>query len=252
MGLHVEREGAGPTLVLVHGFTQTGRSWGRVAADLRRDHEVVRPDAPGHGGSSAIEADLPTGGDLLVDAVGGPATYVGYSMGARLSLHAALQHPDAVRGLVLLGGTAGLEDAEERATRVTSDRALATRLATDGVDAFLERWLAQPLFARLPSDEEDRADRRRNTVAGLRSSLLLAGTGTQVPAWDRLRRLAMPVLAVAGADDAKFAALAQRMAERIGDNATVALVPDAGHAAHLEQPDAFVALLRGWLTTHHL
>jgi 2-succinyl-6-hydroxy-2,4-cyclohexadiene-1-carboxylate synthase len=252
VGLHVEREGSGPSLVLVHGFTQTGRSWTRIADDLARDHEVARPDAPGHGGSSAVDADLPEGGDLLVDAVGVPATYLGYSMGARLCLHAALQHPDSVRGLVLLGGTAGIEDDEERAARVAHDAALAARLEADGLEPFLDRWLAQPLFARLTPDAADRADRLRNTVAGLRSSLLRAGTGTQVPAWGRLGELTMPVLVVAGAEDPKFAALAERLAAGIGASATVALVPDAGHAAHLEQPDAFLALLRSWLAAHAL
>jgi 2-succinyl-6-hydroxy-2,4-cyclohexadiene-1-carboxylate synthase len=250
MGLHVEREGSGPPLVLVHGVTQTGRSWARVAAALARDHEVLRPDAPGHGGSSDIEADLPSGGDLLVESVGGPATYVGYSMGARLCLHAALQHPDSVRGLVLIGGTAGIDDADERAARRSSDEALAARLETDGLEAFIDTWLAQPLFERLPADAADRADRLRNTVTGLRSSLVLAGTGTQVPAWDRLGALTMPVLALAGAEDARFTALAERLAAAVGPNAAAAVVPDAGHAAHLEQPEAFLAILRPWLAAH--
>jgi 2-succinyl-6-hydroxy-2,4-cyclohexadiene-1-carboxylate synthase len=252
MGLHVERDGTGPALVLVHGFTQTGRSWHRLAADLAQDHEVLRPDAPGHGGSGAIDADLITGGDLLVEAAGAPATFVGYSMGARLCLHAALQHPAAVRGLVLLGGTAGIDDPGERAARRASDAALAARLQAEGLEAFLDRWLAQPLFARLPSDAADRADRLRNTTAGLRSSLLRAGTGTQEPAWDRLATLTMPVLALAGAEDTKFASLAERLAGAIGPSASWALVPGAGHAAHLEQPEAFLAVLRPWLAQHGL
>jgi 2-succinyl-6-hydroxy-2,4-cyclohexadiene-1-carboxylate synthase len=199
-----------------------------------------------------VEADLSDGADLLVAAVGAPATYVGYSMGARLCLHAALQHPHAVRGLVLLGGTAGLDDEGERAARVAADGARADRLEAEGVAAFLDGWLAQPLFARLPADAADRVDRLRNTAAGLAGSLRRAGTGTQVPSWDRLGALAMPVLAMAGADDAKFAALARRLADGVGDHAEVALVPGAGHAAHLEQPEAFLSLLRPWLAAHAL
>jgi 2-succinyl-6-hydroxy-2,4-cyclohexadiene-1-carboxylate synthase len=251
MGLHVERLGTGPAVVLAHGFTQTGRAWRASASSLAADHEVVLVDLPGHGASAAVQADLPAGAELLV-AAAGPATYVGYSMGARFCLHAALAHPDAVRGLVLLGGTAGIEDPVERAARRVSDAELGSRLAADGLEAFLERWLAQPLFARLPPDAADLADRRRNTVEGLRASLDQAGTGTQEPLWDRLGELAMPVLAVAGAEDAKFSALARRMAGAIGDNATFALVPAAGHAAHLEQPGSFTELLRAWLAEHAL
>jgi 2-succinyl-6-hydroxy-2,4-cyclohexadiene-1-carboxylate synthase len=251
MGLHVERLGSGPVVALAHGFTQTGRSWGAVATAVAADHEVRLVDLPGHGASADVRADLPGSADLLV-AAAGPATLVGYSMGARVCLLAAQAHPASVRGVVLLGGTAGIDDDGERAARRANDAELGERLAADGVDAFLDGWLAQPLFARLPRDAADLADRRRNTVAGLRASLELTGTGTQEPTWDRLGELAMPVLTVAGADDAKFSALARRMADAIGDNATLALVPDAGHAAHLEQPQAFTALLQAWLAEQGL
>lgn len=250
--LHVERLGAGPRVVLAHGFTQTGRSWLPLATDLATDHEVLLPDAPGHGGSDEVRADLPGTADLLADAVGGPATWVGYSMGARTCLHLALAHPALVRGLVLLGGTGGLDDPDERAARRAADAALGDHLAADGLSAFLDSWLAQPLFAGLPADAAGLEDRRRNTVEGLRSSLELAGTGTQVPLWDRLPELAVPVLVVAGERDAKFTALGRRLADGIGPRAELALVPGAGHAAHLEAPAAFRALLRTWLAAHAL
>ena len=79
-----------------------------------------------------------------------------------------------------------------RAARRAADDALAASLTSDGLDAFLERWVAQPMFAGLADPDLD--DRRRNTVDGLASSLRLAGTGTQEPLWDRLPSLAMPVL----------------------------------------------------------
>jgi len=194
--LHVERQGAGPRVVLVHGFTQTGRSWGPIATDLGHDHEVVLVDAPGHGGSAAVRAGL-TAGAALLGAAGGRATYVGYSMGGRLALHLALDRPDDVEALVLLGATAGIEDEEERAARRRSDEVWAGELEREGIDLFLRRWLAQPLFAGLPAAAADLGDRRRNTVDGLASSLRLAGTGSQVPRWDELPRLRMPVLVLA-------------------------------------------------------
>ncbi|HEV7759411.1 MAG TPA: alpha/beta fold hydrolase, partial [Acidimicrobiales bacterium] len=180
MSLHSERSGDGPPdqrLVLLHGFTQTGRCWVPVDADLARDHEVVRIDAPGHGGSSAVRADLRETAALLA-AAGGPAIYVGYSMGARMALHVALEQPRVVQGLVLIGGTPGIVDDAERAERRERDRALAQRLRTEGVDAFLAFWLAQPLFAGLPPAGRFDDERRRNTAEGLASSLELAGTGS--------------------------------------------------------------------------
>jgi len=251
MPIHVERLGHGPTVVLLHGFTQTGRSWATIAEDLARDHRVVLIDAPGHGGSTEVEVGLAAGADVLAEAVGPePAAWVGYSMGARWALHVALARPAQVRALALLGGTAGIEDPAERAERRTRDLATAARLAEVGVERFVDEWLAQPLFAGLPADRAAVADRLRNTVAGLRSCLELAGTGAQAPVWERLPELAMPVLVLAGERDDRFRAIAERMAATIGANAATAVVPEAGHAAHLERPDRFVDAVRPWLAAH--
>ena len=251
MVLHAERRGAGPPLVLVHGFTQTGRCWGPEADALAADHEVVLVDAPGHGRSAEIVAGLRAGGRLIADQ-GGEATYLGYSMGARFCLHVALTAPEVVRGLVILGGTAGIEDPTEREARRQQDLDTAARLERDGLERFLDDWLAQPLFARLPPERAFREERLQNTVAGLRSSLEQAGTGSQEPSWHELHRLDMPVLVLAGSEDPKFAALAERLAREIGDNATLALIDDAGHAAHLEHPDRFLAIVHPWLAAHGL
>jgi 2-succinyl-6-hydroxy-2,4-cyclohexadiene-1-carboxylate synthase len=249
--LYAEVSGAGPRVVLVHGFAQNRNCWGAVGTDLERDHEVVRVDVPGHGRSAAIATGLDDGGRLIAQA-GGDGTYVGYSMGGRFSLHAALACPDAVRGLVLIGAAGGIDDNAARAERRAADDQRAEQLERDGVDAFLATWLAQPLFAGLDTGGQFLDERRENTVAGLASSLRLAGTGAQKPLWTRLGALEVPVLAVAGAHDEKFTAEAERLASSIGANATVALVPGAGHAAHLERPHAFLAILRSWLAAHDL
>ncbi len=246
-----EIDGDGPRLVLVHGFTQTARTWGPLAEGLAADHEVVRVDAPGHGGSGRVEAGLWDGADLLVTTAGA-GTYLGYSMGGRLCLHAALAHPAAVAGLVLVGATAGIDDPVEQAARVSSDEAWARCLEADGLDAFLRRWLAQPLFSGLDDQRAGFEARRQNTVAGLASSLRRAGTGVQEPLWGRLGALSMPVLVLAGEHDERFTALGKRLVATIGGNAELAVVAGAGHAAHLEAPEAVLDLLRPWLAVHHL
>ena len=249
--LHAEVDGRGPRLVLVHGFAQNRNCWGPIAADLARDHEVVRVDAPGHGRSSQFYAGLRTGARLIADQ-GGTATYIGYSMGARFVLHLALANPELVARFVLIGGTAGIDDADARAERKRNDEAMATRLERDGLEPFLEAWLAQPLFAGLSEEMQFRAERLENTVEGLAESLRQAGTGSQDPLWSRLIRLDMPALVIAGADDTKFSAEASRLVESIGSNATLSSIANAGHAAHLERPDVFTAVLRPWLTEHSL
>ena len=245
--LHAERTGQGPPLVLAHGFTQTGRLWGPFGDALAAHRLLVRVDLPGHGGSAAVRADLPAAGDLLLGAAGGdgPVDVLGYSLGARVALHAALRHPGRVRRLVLVGGTPGIEDPDARAARRRRDEATADELERSGdLEGFLRRWLAAPMFAGLRSP--GMAERLRNTPAGLASSLRLAGTGAQLPLWDALGGLHVPVLVVAGAADVRFAGAGGRMARALPD-AALSLVPGAGHAAHLEQPALAAAIVAGFL-----
>ena len=236
-----------PRAVLIHGFTQTAKSWPNavVAALTNAAMEVRAVDVPGHGDASAARADLVTAAKEL--ATLGPAHFIGYSLGGRLALHVAIHTPDAVDKLVLIGATAGIEDDTERAARRAADEELAQQLERDGVEALLDRWLANPLFATLPRDRASLDDRRRNTAAGLAASLRMMGTGMQRPLWDRLCDVHQPVLFITGALDAKFTALANRMAELWGGQAEVATVGGAGHAVHLERPDEVASLIAAFL-----
>jgi len=186
-------------------------------------------------------------GAALVGAVGGRAVYVGYSMGGRLCLDLALAQPELVRGLVLVSTTAGIDDPDERAARRQADDATARELERDGVERFIDRWLATPLMATLAASAQNRAERLTNTVDGLASSLRLAGTGTTPPRWGELATLTAPTLIVVGSLDVKFAALGQRLAAGIGPSATLAIVDGAGHAVHLERPEEFLTVVCHWL-----
>lgn len=246
--LHADIHGdpANARVVLVHGFTQTHRSWSPLLPRLTSELEVVAVDAPAHGRSVSHRVGLVESARLL-GATGGRAAYVGYSMGGRLALHLAVEQPALVDRLVLVGATAGLDTDDERAQRRATDEALAGDLERDGLDAFLSRWLANPLFATLPADAAGVEDRKENTVEGLAASLRLTGTGTQEPLWDRLAHLTMPVLFVVGEADPKFTALAERMRARWGGEAHVAVIAGAGHACHLERPEAFLDVVLPFL-----
>jgi 2-succinyl-6-hydroxy-2,4-cyclohexadiene-1-carboxylate synthase len=162
-------------------------------------------------------------------------------MGGRIALHLALQTPRLVDALVLVGATAGIDDPVDRATRRESDEGLAALVERVGVDAFLDRWLAQPLFAGLDPAAAGREERLANPAGVLAAHLRRLGTGTQAPLWSRLAELEMPVLVVAGERDQKFTALGRRLVAGIGSNAELALVAGAGHACHLERPEGFAA-----------
>jgi 2-succinyl-6-hydroxy-2,4-cyclohexadiene-1-carboxylate synthase len=247
--LHRVVEGVAEPLrrvVLVHGFTQTLAAWGPVAERLAGRWQVVRVDLPGHGGSGRVRVGFAEAAGLVGEA-GGAGVYCGYSLGGRLCLRLALDRPDLVRGLVLVGASPGIADAGERAARRAADERLAAEVERDGVAAFLDRWLAGPLFATLPAEAAGRAERLANTAEGLAYALRRLGTGAQEPLWDRLGGLRPPVLLVAGERDPKFTGLARRMAAAIGPSARVAIVPGAGHAVHLERPAATAALLAEFL-----
>lgn len=245
MVLHVDLSGTGERLVLVHGFTQNGRCWGPFLEEFT-DHELASVDAPGHGQSGHRKADLYEGARLIGDA-GGRATYLGYSMGGRLCLHLALEQPELVERLVLIGATAGIDDPDERAQRIGRDEALARRLETEPLAEFLADWLALPLFERIPTDRDFLEERLSNDPSGLAASLRNAGTGSQEPLWGRLNELDMPVLLLTGERDEKFAQIARRMARSIGSNAEVASISGAGHAVHLEAPEQTGEAISRWL-----
>lgn len=236
--------------MLVHGFTQTLRAWDTLAAHLVPRFEVVRVDLPGHGGSAAVRLVFEDAARVLGEA-GGQGAYIGYSLGGRLCLRLALDRPDLVTSLVLVGASPGLAGENERAQRRRADEVWAETIESEGVTAFLETWLDQPLFASFPREVAGMEHRRQNTVDGLAGALRLLGAGVQEPVWDRLSDLSVPTLLVAGKRDEKFVGLARDMAEQIGPNAEVAFIPRAGHAAPFEHPDAFAALADGFLAMHH-
>lgn len=238
---------------MLHGFTQNGRCLGPLAEQLALDRPVVLPDLPGHGTSSSRADERPamTTSLLVEQAAAGTVRphWFGYSMGGRLALQLALDHPSAVGSLVLLGATAGISDSAEREARSALDEQRAERIESVGVRQFCEEWLDAPMFAGLPDWARFTAERNSNTVSGLAGSLRSAGTGSMEPLWERLGDLETSVLLLAGSRDDKFARIASDMAEAIGSNASVATIEGAGHAAHLEAPEATTAVVAHFLAT---
>ncbi len=248
MAARPERRPARDRLVFLHGFTQTHHHWHRcgslIAARLQSP-TLAFVDLPGHGLSATDRTAIDQAAPLLTH-LGGPGTWIGYSMGARFALAAATQCPPEIRRLVLIGVNPGIEDETERLARRTADDALASRIERIGVDAFMDEWLQGPLFASLPDDAVDRAHRRTNLADGLVTSLRLAGIGSQTPLWNNLGEIEIPTLVIAGEADAKFTTIGRRVAGEL-PNATFASIRGAGHAAHAEQPEATAEVIAGWI-----
>jgi 2-succinyl-6-hydroxy-2,4-cyclohexadiene-1-carboxylate synthase len=242
----MEDAGMAPeTIVLLHGFTQTGRSWAPTVAALGERYRALAPDIRGHGAAAAARpVDFASvHADVLARA---PQRFelAGYSMGGRIALSLALAAPARVSRLVLVGASPGIADERERAARRAADEALAERIERDGIEAFAAHWSALPLLADQPPDVAAAAHALRlaQSPAGLAAALRGLGSGVMEPLWDRLPQLAIPVTLIAGKRDAKFRALAQRMAALLPDPA-LRVVAGAGHAVQLERPEAVAELL---------
>lgn len=244
MTLSTVVSGDGTPVTFLHGFTQTRTSWLPVTGRIDGISAVL-VDAPGHGMSTDGRRSLWQCADDIAGVM--PAgTLVGYSMGARMALHTALSHAEKVERLVLVSGTPGIEDPAERAERRASDDRLADRIESIGVAAFIDEWLANPMFSGLTEEAAMKSERLTNTAAGLADSLRHAGTGTQDDLWPRLGEIGIPVLVVHGSEDAKFAAIAGRMAAAL-PHGTLASCDGSGHTVHLENTEWFVSTFRDWL-----
>jgi len=264
VSLHVAARGEGEPLILLHGFTGSGKQWTAQVEEFASRFHTIAVDLLGHGRSDAppnpnryrmerCVADLA----VLLDFLGiERACWLGYSMGARVALAFAVAHPQRVRALVLEGVAPGIEDPQQRAERVAHDEALAGSIERDGIETFVDMWMQQPLFASQaclgPAFlTAARAARRANDPRGLANTLRGMGTGAQEPLWASLPLLAVPTLLVVGEEDMKFRGIAATMATRM-PRAQVAIIPQAGHAAHVEKPAAFNARVLRFLTEESL
>lgn len=251
VGLNVRRTGQGPPVVALHGFSGSMSTWESFIEAAKGEFTIIGVDLPGHGASgSPQDPELYT----MESAIAGlkevldcldleRVHWLGYSLGGRIALGAALALPQRTLSLVVESASPGLRAAEERAARVSDDRALADWLERVGVEAFTDYWESLPLWASqarmsAPMRDRLRAQRLSNNAVGLANSLRGIGTGMQPQLYDKLLELAVPAMFVAGEEDAKFTAIAREI-HRLASGSVLHTVPGAGHAAHLEQPERF-------------
>jgi 2-succinyl-6-hydroxy-2,4-cyclohexadiene-1-carboxylate synthase len=220
---------------LVPGFSQPASVWDDVLTAL-----------PTSGATRAV--DVPDGLDFAATAAAltagetGPAVWVGYSLGGRLALQLAVDHPEAVSALVLVSTTAGIADAAERAARAEQDDADARAIERDGVDAFLARWVELPIFATLPPERRALDARAAAmTAPRLAHQMRALGQGKMAPLWDRLAAVTVSVTVVTGRQDAKYTAIGEELGAALphGEHVTI----PGGHSLPLESPVALAAVI---------
>lgn len=231
-----------PDVLFLPGFMQHADAWSEVAA-------VVGERYP----SRVLDFSTWTFEERLTEiraAAQPAAVLVGYSMGGRLALHAAFREDARYSGVVMVGGTAGIEDDASRARRRDADRELAAWIEAHSIEEVVARWEGNPVFASQPPElvATQRAGRLRHDPRDLATLLRSAGQGALPSLWGRLGELRIPVLALAGEYDVAYRAAGEKLATA-GPLFAAAVVEGAGHAAQLEQPravaDAILAFVEG-------
>ncbi|HET8820531.1 MAG TPA: alpha/beta fold hydrolase [Thermoleophilaceae bacterium] len=229
-------------VLFIPGFMQRGDAWRPVAELLPERYPSGLLDHAEH----TFE------GRLCEISSASASVLVGYSLGGRLALRAALRSPESFSAVVLVGATAGIEEGPLRTARAEADEKLASWMEAMPIEDIVSLWERQPLFADQSESlvEEQRPGRLSHEPRDLALILRTAGQGVLAPVWHELRTLELPLLAIAGARDDGYAAAARRIAS-LAPRARAAVVENAGHAPQLQRPDAVAELIAAFLDDLH-
>ncbi len=241
-------EGRGTALVLVHGFPLSRKAWGRQAG--LPGCRVITPDLAGFGQSDARSGRVTMDQfaddvhALLVGFQSGPVILAGHSMGGYIALAFARKYPALLRGLVLVGTKAGPDTPEGAAGR----RATADKVKAGGVGV-VTAVMAPKMLAGGTGDPALVAAvlgmMAGATPEGVIGALLGMAERPDSTPW--LATLTKPVLVVTGANDVLIpAAESEKLAAAL-PQATLRVIPEAGHLVAWEQPAAFNEALTGWV-----
>ena len=232
-----------PWLVFLHGFAGDSREWMAVGERFSR-HPRLYIDLPGHGGSSALYArDFDAVCSQLHATL---ISYnilkhwlVGYSLGGRIAMLYACQHPAGLQGAIVEGAHPGLSHAAAREARWLSDARWAQRFRHEPLAEVFHDWYRQPVFAGLTASQRQALVRLRSENSGVALAAMLEATSLAVQPDLRpaLRRCHFPFYYLCGEHDHKFRALGAELA------ASCQLINDAGHNAHRENPGGTAACL---------
>ncbi len=241
-------------LVLLHGFLGSAADWD--ALDFG-DRETLALDLPGHGENTETIAPGPRAfGEAvawLANEIEGrfdsEVDVLGYSMGGRLAFGLMVDRPELLRRAVVAGGSPGIDSEIDRRTRKRDDDFKARQLEKGPFARWLDDWYAQPLFGGLRSTPPFvplRARRLQGDPVRLALAMRALSPGMQPPLRHPLAGCPVPALLIAGSRDTKYAESNRNLAEANPQFRDVVL-QDAGHAPHLETPDAFLAAVNAFL-----
>ncbi len=246
VSLYYEVHGKGPALLLTHGYSATSRMWDGQIDAFSKHYRLILWDMRGHGASdypadpaAYSEAATVAGMAALLDAVGAEKAIVGgLSLGGYMSLAFHLTHPERVRALLIIDTGPGYRNDEAREGWNRNALKTAERYETEGL-------------GRLAAGSVEMRTSTHRSAEGL--ALAARGMLTQKDARviSSLPTVAVPSLVVVGADDTPFLAASDYMAAKI-PGARKVVIAAAGHAANIDQPEAFNIAVLDFLKTEGL
>ena len=243
VNLYYETHGAGPVLLLSHGFSATSSMWRGQVEPLSKGHTLVLWDMRGHGRSDypadpAAYSEDATVADMvaILDTVGAPSAIIGgLSLGGYMSLAFHLRHPDRTRALLIIDTCPGFKKDEAR--DAWNSRALGTAARFDAEG-----------LAPLSSGTAERAQSRHRDATGLAHAARGMLTQRDASVINSLPGIRVPSLVLVGGNDTPFLAASDYMAAKI-PGASKVVIPDAGHAANIDQPALFNEAVLAFLAT---
>lgn len=239
--IYYEVHGQGPVILLTHGYSATAQMWKGQIAPLSKGHTLVLWDMRGHGQSDYPQdqsqySEEATVADMLalLDMVGAKTAVVGgLSLGGYMSLAFARAHPDRVKALLIIDTGPGFKNDTAREDW--------NKYARETADRFEQQGLVQ-----LQSASRERSTAAHRSADGLAR----AGRGMLTQKDDRVIRslpdIKVPSLIVVGNEDKPFLNASDYMAAKIPGSEKV-VIAGAGHAANIDQPEAFNRAVTGFL-----
>jgi pimeloyl-[acyl-carrier protein] methyl ester esterase len=253
MKLYTQTSGAGPDLVLVHGWGLHGGIWERLLPYLEPAFRITRVDLPGHGRSAWNDEDSLSDMAAAVLSVAPPRSdWLGWSLGSLVTIQAAWTAPARIRQLVLLAGTPCFVCKPDWPVAMEPELldAFATGLQEDYA-ATLNRFLALQVHGSEEAGTVLRELRARVLEQGKPdTAALLAGLGIlrDSDLRKQLRQLEQRMLFLMGSRDTLVPAAAGRQAAALAADARSRVIDGAGHAPFIARPEEVATAVRTFLS----
>ena len=239
--IYYDVQGQGPAVLLTHGYSATSQMWRPQLDALAAEHTIITWGMRGHG-RSASPADGEAYSETLTTADMAAllhhldietAVIGGLSLGGYMSLAFNLDFPEMVRALLIIDTGPGFKNDKAREGWNTYARRTADDIEKNGLAAFADR-------------SEEQATAQHDDLAGLVHAGRHMLTQSSPRVIESLPHINVPSLVIVGANDEPFLAASDYMAAKI-PGAGKLVIPDAGHAANMDQPEVFNTAVVGFL-----